>query len=71
MRVQMSAAELEIYEDTESDRIQRWRAEELERAGYDEPDAAELAGRADVDLHLAVDLLERGCPTKTALRILL
>ena len=67
----MSAAELDVYEETESERIQRWRAGELERAGYNEPDAAELAGRADVDLHLAVELLERGCPPSTALRILL
>ena len=67
----MSAAEIEVDEETETERIQRWRAEELERAGYDGPDAAELAGRADVDIHLAVELLERGCPTRTALRILL
>jgi hypothetical protein len=67
----MSAAELDVYQETESERIQRWRAEELERAGYAEPDAAELAGRGDVDLHLAVELLERGCPPSTALRILL
>ncbi len=57
--------------DTESERIQRWRAQELERAGYDRQAAAELAGRADVDLHRAVELLERGCPPATALRILL
>jgi cephalosporin-C deacetylase-like acetyl esterase len=67
----MSAAELDVYQETESERIQRWRAEELERAGYDGPDAIELAGRTDVDLHLAVELLERGCPPSTALRILL
>ncbi len=57
--------------DTESERIQRWRAQELERAGYDRQAAAELAGRADVDLHRAVELLERGCPPAKALRILL
>jgi hypothetical protein len=67
----MSAAELDVYIETESERIQRWRAEELERAGYDGADAVELAGRLDVDLHLAIELLERGCPTGTALRILL
>jgi hypothetical protein len=67
----MSAAELDVYQETETERIQRWRADELERAGYDESDAAELAGRSDVDLHLAVELLERGCPPSTALRILL
>jgi hypothetical protein len=67
----MSAAELDVYQETESERIQRWRAHELERAGYSSHEAAELAGRLDVDLHLAVELLERGCPPETALRILL
>jgi hypothetical protein len=67
----MSAAELDVHIETESERIQRWRAEELERAGYDGVDAVELAVRPDVDLHFAVKLLERGCPADTALRILL
>ena len=67
----MSAAELEIQVETEAERIERWRAEELERAGYEPMSAAELAARQDVDLHLAVELLERGCPVDTALRILL
>jgi hypothetical protein len=67
----MSAAELDIQVETEAERIERWRAEELERAGYEPLQAAELAARNDVDLHLAVDLLERGCPLETALRILL
>ena len=67
----MSAAELEIQIETEAERIERWRAEELERAGYCPGDAAQLAGRNDVDLHLAIELLERGCPSETALRILL
>jgi hypothetical protein len=67
----MSAAELDVHHETESERIQRWRAKELERAGYSASAATELAGRADIDLHLAVELLERGCPAETALRILL
>lgn len=67
----MSAAELELQIETEAERIERWRAEELERAGYEPVHAAELAARQDVDLHLAVDLLERGCPVETAVRILL
>jgi hypothetical protein len=67
----MSAAELDIQVETEAERIERWRAEELERAGYEPLQAAELAARNDVDLHLAVDLLERGCPVETAVRILL
>jgi hypothetical protein len=67
----MSAAELDIQVETEAERIERWRAAELERAGYDAADASELASRPYVDLHLAVELLERGCPVATALRILL
>jgi len=67
----MSAAELDIQVETEAERVERWRAEELERAGYEPLQAAELAARNDVDLHLAVNLLERGCPVETAVRILL
>jgi hypothetical protein len=67
----MSAAELDVYTETETERIQRWRAAELERAGYGPDEAAELAARPDVDLHRAVELIERGCPASTALRILL
>lgn len=51
--------------------ILAWRIDVLDRAGYDEGDAAVLAAVRDVDLHVAVDLLERGCSPETALRILL
>lgn len=53
------------------ERIERWRREELERAGYSAEAAAEIAIRLDVDLHYAVQLLERGCPADIAVRILL
>ena len=53
-----------------SRRVVGWRFEELRRAGYGERDALELADRSDVDLHLAVELIRRGCPLETALRIL-
>jgi hypothetical protein len=55
---------------TELDRVEDWRAQELERAGYPREAAAELAGRHDVDLHRAVELLEHGCPPELALDIL-
>ena len=67
----MAAAEVQIPEVTERDRIERWRAEELERAGYPAHAAAELAARHDIDLHRAVELLEQGCSAELALRILL
>ena len=55
----------------EERRVIMWRAEELERAGYPKHVAGALAVRKDVDLHLAVALLRKGCPKETALRILL
>ena len=66
----MPAADVQIPEINERERIERWRAEELERAGYGAQDAAELAARQDVDLHHAVELLGNGCPPETAVRIL-
>jgi hypothetical protein len=48
-----------------------WRREQLARAGYSTEDASTLAERGDIDLHLAVDLVERGCPPALAARILL
>jgi hypothetical protein len=56
---------------TEQERIVRWRAEELERAGYEPTAASLLAGRSDVDLHYAIDLLRNGCAPELALQILL
>jgi hypothetical protein len=55
---------------TEGNAVRRWRLEELMRAGYEPCDALVLSGRPGVDLHLASDLLRRGCPPRTAVRIL-
>jgi hypothetical protein len=60
-----------LPESTESERVEQWRAQELERAGYEARDAAQLAQRADIDLHYAIDLVERGCTHELAMRILL
>ncbi|HVS85250.1 MAG TPA: hypothetical protein VHD91_06435 [Gaiellaceae bacterium] len=61
---------VEIVE-TELERVERWRAEALERAGYDSDAAKALAARLEVDLHRAIELLENGCTPELALRILL
>jgi hypothetical protein len=66
----MSATEVTITEP-ETEKVQRWRAEALERAGYDTTTAAVLAVRTDIDLHSATALIERGCSPELALRILL
>ena len=55
----------------EFDPVRRWRLEELERAGYHPCDALVLSRRPEVDLHVAVKLLRRGCSPNTAMRILL
>ena len=56
--------------ETENERVLRWRLQELRRAGFGFQDSVMLALSQDVDLHLATDLLARGCPVDTALRIL-
>jgi hypothetical protein len=55
---------------TEQELVERWRAQELERAGFPEDLAAELAMRSDVDLHRATELLEKGCSPELAADIL-
>ena len=55
----------------EEERVLAWRESELKRAGYSPDDAFELAIHPDVDLHVAIDLISRGCPSVTAVRILL
>ncbi len=67
----MSAVELQILHTSERDRIEQWRHSELERAGYDPESAIVLAASHDVDLHAAVNLLQRGCTVELALQILL
>jgi hypothetical protein len=66
-----TAAELDLDFDAEAERVLLWREEELERVGYERETARSLAERAYVDLHLAMDLMRRGCPAETAVRILI
>jgi hypothetical protein len=65
----MSAADTEVLDETEL--VESWRAEQLELAGYGAAAAAELAARLDVDLHVAIEMLSRGCSAELALKILL
>jgi hypothetical protein len=67
----MAAAEVHIPTETEMERVEHWRAEELVRAGFDPSDAIALAARHDIDLHLAVELVQQGCPYETAIDILI
>ncbi len=67
----MATAARKAPPSIEADEIVRWRSDELRRAGYRPRAALVLALRRDVDLHVAVELLEHGCPAHVALRILL
>jgi hypothetical protein len=67
----MSAAKLQERPDVELELVEQWRAESLARVGYDLESSAVLAASHEVDLHLAMRLLERGCPVDLALQILL
>ena len=53
------------------DKVVAWRREQLRRAGCRRFEAEVLARELQVDLHEAVALLERGCPSRIALEILL
>ena len=54
----------------ELERVLVWRFERLRDAGYSEDQAIDLAAEPSVDLHRALELLERGCPPELALAIL-
>ena len=56
--------------ESEVERVERWRAQALERAGYSAEAARELSARLDVDLHRAIGMLENGCSQELALEIL-
>jgi hypothetical protein len=56
--------------ETELDRVERWRTAELMRVGFAGDDAVALAACMDVDLHEAIELVQRGCPPELAVRIL-
>jgi hypothetical protein len=66
----MTTAELLTARVTD-DEVVAWRREQLGRAGCRRFEAEVLARERQVDLHEAVALLERGCPPKLALEILL
>ena len=66
----MTTAELLRARATD-DEVVSWRREQLRRAGCRRFEAEVLARELRVDLHEAVGLLERGCPSRIALNILL
>jgi hypothetical protein len=66
-----AAVEAILVDDTEDERVIRWRIEQLASAGYSWACAMVIAANRDIDLHRAVGLVQHGCPVDTAVRILL
>ena len=54
----------------ERSKVESWRLHVLIEAGYPLPIAERLAV-SEADLHVAVDILDRGCAHETAAEILL
>jgi len=67
----MTAVQFETIDETEVEAILRWRFTVLVRSGYDVDSALVLASHVEIDLHDASNLVRRGCPSETALQILL
>ena len=69
--MQSTTAQTATAPEDELTRVLRWRLRQLTRGGFDPAEAATLAPHLEVDLHDALRLLHNGCPSETALRILL
>ncbi len=67
----MTASQLATLDVDEAAAILGWRFSQLVGAGFDVNDAAVLAARVEIDLHRATALVARGCPSGTAVQILL
>jgi hypothetical protein len=52
------------------EQVVRWRCEQLEKSGFAPALAARVAENTDYDLHALIELVERGCPSELAVRIL-
>ena len=67
----MSTVDSWIASESELERVIYWRFEQLCLAGYTSYDALRLAGLVEIDLHRAIELIQKGCSPSTAARILL
>jgi hypothetical protein len=52
------------------EQVVRWRREQLVGSGLAPGLAARVAENTDYDLHALIELVERGCPSELAVRIL-
>ena len=70
----LEALQTELVDENAPDpaaRVLGWRIEQLMAVGFDSDAAFVLALDRTVDLHDATELVKRGCPPRTAFRILI
>ncbi|MBA3427855.1 MAG: hypothetical protein H0U07_04700 [Actinobacteria bacterium] len=67
----MTTARFSRLDTEDATQILRWRLRTLAAAGYELDDAVVLASNVQIDLKAAVELIEGGCPSATAVRILI
>ncbi len=60
-----------LADDTDRERVIRWRVEQLASVGYSWPAAMVIAANTQIDLHEAVEIVQAGCHPEIAVRILL
>ena len=56
--------------ETSGPDVVRWRREQLAHSGFPLPLAAKIAKDSRYDLHVLIELAERGCQPELAVRIL-
>lgn len=56
--------------DTPVDEVVEWRRDQLTGSGFAPARAAAIASDPRYDVHVLIDLVERGCPPDLAARIL-
>jgi uncharacterized protein (UPF0248 family) len=69
----MAVATTQVYlpDETDRERVIRWRVEQLAKVGYSWPAAMVIAANTQIDLHRAVEIVKAGCTPDIAVRILL
>jgi len=67
----VSTTQFQAQTQSEIEEVLRWRFDELVRANYTVEDALDIAAHVEIDLHEAIALRDQGCPSATAVRILL
>lgn len=61
---------IQLRQDRDAHAVLTWRRNQLVRAGFALPLAAQVAGDPRYDLHALIELVERGCLPELAVRIM-